>query len=60
MIEDSFFYTLLILMYFIPLQLLGWMVFVIFNGFNFENSINWLTSEVNPVILLLVLMFIIF
>lgn len=49
--ENIFFYILLFLMYYIPLQLVTSLIYSIINNFKFDNILYWLTNPLLNVIL---------
>lgn len=49
--ETIYFYLLLFLMYYIPLQIVSSLVYSMINNFKFDNIIYWLTNPLLNVIL---------
>ncbi len=49
--ETIYFYLLLFLMYYIPLQIVSSLVYSMINNFKFDNILYWLTNPLLNVIL---------
>ena len=49
--ETIYFYLLLFLMYYIPLQIVSSLVYSMINNFKFDNIVYWLTNPLLNVIL---------
>jgi hypothetical protein len=50
--ENIYFYILLFLMYYIPLQIVSTLVYSMINNFKFDNILYWLTDPLLNVILI--------
>ena len=50
--ENIYFYILLFLMYYIPLQIVSTLVYLMINNFKFDNILYWLTDPLLNVILI--------
>lgn len=50
--QNIYFYILLFLMYYIPLQIVSTLVYLMINNFKFDNILYWLTDPLLNVILI--------